>query len=273
MKKSFDELILESDTAIKGTLSSLVANLGKVVATITIFVASLITFTDITLTGFHTKGYLGTLILMVLCAYVMYFSLLDVGEKKGEESDEFKSAKARYTATRVKITGDMMPALRAFCEEYSRCDLESRKRNRLMSYGYSKEDISTSDFSTDKRKKRAFRRTQRLRAQPLTPRMLLSFDKQCSGELNNPERGKLLRSFIRLLPSAVCMCVTVSVALSIKDGMSLTDAINGALKLSTLPIIGVRGYTAGIVYSTVTKSAWLETKSRILENFLSSELV
>ena len=61
MKKSFEQLVLESDVAIKGTLSSLVANLGKIIATITVFVAALVTFTDVTLEGVYTKGYLGSL--------------------------------------------------------------------------------------------------------------------------------------------------------------------------------------------------------------------
>ncbi len=267
MSKSFDELLTEGDAAIKGGIGSLVSNLGKAVAAITLSVACLVTFTDISFGGIHQKSYFAILAVMVMSAYLMYFSLLDVGEKRGEESDEYKSAKAHFDATRVKISGDMIPRLRLFCEEYSKRELKARRRLRLMSYGLSEEDLATA--TADKRKMRIFKRAERMKTTPLSPQILLSLGKRTShSELVNPERGRFIRSFVKLIPSALCMCVTVSFVLSIKDGMSAADVINGIIKLCSLPIIGIRGYTAGIYYSVTLKSSWLESKARILESFL-----
>ena len=67
------------------------------------------------------------------------------------------------------------------------------------------------------------------------------------------------------------MCVTVSVVLNIKDGMSAADVINGILKLSSLPIISIRGYVAGLTFASETKSAWLRTRTRVLEAFFAKE--
>ncbi len=271
MNKSFDELLSDGDKLMKNGMASLLSNLGKAIALITLFVACLVTFTDITFGGFGTKGYFPMLVLMVISSYIMYFSLCDVGEKKGEESEEYISAKERYMATRVKITGEMMPQLRRFCIDYSKAELEYRRQNCLMSYGLATEDMPSSDTKDDKRKKRIFKRVMRMRLTPLSARTLLSCDKKSNRtELSNPERGRFLRSFIKLLPSVVCMCITVSVVLNVKDGMSAADVINGILKLATLPIIGIRGYTSGIFFSSVTKTAWLETKTRILESFLEA---
>ncbi len=269
MSKSLDELLSDADTTFKSGISSIASNLGKAVAAITLFVASLVTFTDISFGGIQAKGYLAILSVMVMSAYLMYFSLLDVGEKRGEESEEYRAAKERFSATRVKITGDMMPKLRSFCEEYSLKELEARRRYKLMSYGLSEEDRDS--LNTDKRKARIFKRVGRMRSLPLSVRTLLSCEKRSSSsELSNPERGRLFRSFMKLIPSVFCMCVTVSFVLRIKDGMSGADIANGILKLCSLPIIGIRGYTAGIFYSSVTRASWLETKARILESFLDS---
>ncbi len=269
MNRSFDELLSDGDMALKNGISSLAANLGKAVAVITLFVASLVTFTDISFGGIRGKGYFAMLAVMVMSAYLMYFSLLDVGEKRGEESEEYKAAKKRFDTTRVKITGDMMPRLRSFCEEYSRRELEERRRYKLMSYGLSEKDKTA--LGNDRRKSRIFKRAERMKTIPLSVRTLLSCEKRTvSSELSDPERGRFLRSFASLIPSAVCMCVTVSFVLNIKDGMSAADIINGILKLCSLPIIGIRGYTAGIFYSAVTKASWTETKARILESFLET---
>ncbi len=268
MSKNLDELLREGDALFKNSIASLLSNLGKTVAAITLIITCIVTFTDITIGGISAKDYFSMLSVLVMSAYIIYFSLLDVGEKKGEDSEEYRSAKERYSATRVKICGYMLPKLRAFCEEYSRCELEYRKRYRLLSYGLAPEDKNAPE-GIDRRRGKIFKRIERMRLYPITARVLLSCERKSDkGEFSNPERGRFFRSFLKLLPSVICMCITVSVVLSVKDGMSAADVINSILKLSALPIIGIRGYTAGIFYSSVTKSAWLETKNRILESFL-----
>ncbi len=271
MSTKLDDLLSDESVFFTGGVSSIISNLGKAVAAIALSVACLVTFTDVAIRGSFSDSYFSTLAVMIVSAYIIYFSLLDVGEKKGEESEEYKAAKARYMGTRVKISGEMIPELRLFCEDYSRRELESRKRNLLICYGLSPEDLPNVGRPRSLREAWIFMRVKRMRIFPLTARTLLSFDrKETSRELYDPEHGKFLRSFIKLLPSVVCMCVTVSVVLSVKDGMSAADVINGILKLCALPIIGIRGYIAGIVFSSKAKPTWLETKARILESFFKT---
>lgn len=63
------------------------------------------------------------------------------------------------------------------------------------------------------------------------------------------------------------MSVTVSVILTAKEGLDAATVIEGILKLSTLPVVGFRGYANG--YSYVRKSfiPWIETKKRLLEAY------
>ncbi len=268
--ESNDLLLRDTGPHSSDFLGSAARSLGKVIAIITVVIAALVTFTDVAISTATSDTYIGTLTVMIISAYIMYFSLEDVGEDRGERCEEYKRAKAHYTATRVEIKGNNMPALRKFCVEYSKRELEYRRRNKLMFYGLCEADKPKEKTRENRQRRRIFKKVERMHCAPLTPRMLLSEDTKSTGELCDPERGKRMRSFVKLIPSAVCMCVTVSVALSVKDGMTAADVINGILKLSALPIIGIRGYVSGILFASRTKTAWLETKARILESFQDS---
>ena len=65
------------------------------------------------------------------------------------------------------------------------------------------------------------------------------------------------------------MMITLSVMLSAKEGLTATDVLNGLLKLSALPLIGFKGYSAGYSYVKHNISLFLETKANILESFLN----
>lgn len=269
MNKELDEVLIEAGGMVKNGIAAVIGNLGKTVALITLAVACLVTFTDISLIGVNTERYATALVVMVISSYVMYFSLLSVGEERGRESTEFIKAKERYDATRVKLNGDMMVALRDFCVKYSKNELEYRRCEYLMRYGFSRDGVKDS---LDRRERRIRRRAKRLRAVPLTPSALINASRYTGkGELYNPERGKIFKSFIKLLPSTLCTCLTVSVVLSVKDGMTAEDILNGLLKLAALPIIGIRGYIDGIVFSQRNESAWLSTRAMILESFFKEE--
>jgi hypothetical protein len=64
------------------------------------------------------------------------------------------------------------------------------------------------------------------------------------------------------------MIVTVSVMLNLKDSLGPAEIFEGLMKLSTLPIIGARGYVSGFNYAKDVRASWLETKSRLLIGFL-----
>ena len=273
MKNKFEYGLIEAENIIKKSGIALINNIGKVVASITLTVAVMITFTEISFAGFENKSFTGSLIVMLICAYLIYFSLEDAGEKLGEESDEYRTAIENYKKTREKVDASGALRLREFCIEYSKTELEYRRDNLLITYGLSREDYEKylSGEQFDKENLRIFKRAKKMKATPLTPKTILSGEKRSrKSELINPQRHKTSIMFLRLIPSTICMTVTISVMLSAKDGLNAATVIEGIIKLSTLPIIGFRGYAQGFGFVRNSLVPWIETKTRLLENYLSS---
>ena len=141
-----------------------------------------------------------------------------------------------------------------------------------MSYGESREDFMAfledgCEFSRKKRK--IFKKIARLRAVELSPKTLLSREHTKSkSELSNPEIFKLLRLALKLIPTTLCMLLTVSIIPSVKENMTFSAVVEGILKLSSLPIVAFRGYSTGYFYAKRSKCLWIETKTRLLMAFI-----
>ena len=272
--KSYTDIetgLLEAGERFKHGFTLLLNNSGRAVALITALITALATFTDIGFVGIASGDFVPSLILLLMSAYIIYFSLEDAGENLGERSEEYKRCHERYKAAHEKINGEDIDAMRAFCERYSEKELEYRRRAAMLARGISDTDIA--DYKNGRELSRKLRASvkavMRTRPRKLTPSMLLSTD-QRSGreELKSPERSRLPRLIAKMIPTTICMTVTVSVILTAKDGMSATDVINACLKLSSLPVVGFRGYAAGYGYVKNELSAWLTTKASILEAFI-----
>ena len=263
--------LLSLGDSIRSRFSALISNAGKVIAFITLAVAVLVTFTDIAFSDLRSEGFTATLTVMLFSAYLMYFSLEDAGEREGEESEEYRKASARYLEARGKITPDSIEALRAFCLDYSERELEYRRLGFLSERGFSKRDYldykAGKEFS--KRTKRVFKRADRLRAIRLTPSVLLSHSHGITrADVVDPRGKKLFGALISLIPSTICMVFTVSIMLTAKENMTLSTVIDGLIKLSALPIVGLKGLIDGYSYAREDKTNWLNTKARLLEAFL-----
>ena len=272
MKNSFDSALLESGAQIKRGYSALLQNFGKAVAILTALIAVLITFTEVGFYEFGRESFTANLISMLICSYVMYFSLEDAGERLGKESEEYKCAEAAWRDCCRKIGGKDIGRLRDFLKEYKLGELKFRRDGFIIAQGYSTEEYEKYLLSgtSDRKAKRVFRRAERMKPVDLTPKTLLASDRRRGdGELANPERGKLIKLIIRLIPSTFCMIFTVSVMLTAKDGLTAPAVIEGIVKLLTLPIIGLRGYSSGYSYAKGALLSWVETKSRLLGAFLA----
>lgn len=268
----FDTAILDSGDFMRRTGLTILNNAGRAIALITFAVAALVTFTDLSFGGFGAKNFTALVLIMLVASYLIYFSMEDTGEKTGEESEEFKASLKRYTEAKEKISADKMTSLRDFCKEYSRAELEYRRESLLMSYGEGREDFERflkDGCSFSKKKTKIFKKAARLRAVELTPKVLLTREHSgAKSELSNPEAFKLLRLAVKLIPTTLCMLLTISIIPSIKENMSAADVIEGILKLSSLPIIAFRGYSAGYFFARRKRAVWLETKARLLEAFI-----
>ena len=273
MKNSFDTYLIESAAAIKKGTEMLLENLGKAIAILTVIVVTLVTFTEIGFDDFTSKSFTGTLAVFLIATYVIYFSLEDAGERAGIESEDYRKAKESFAKTSSKIDGDMIEDLRDYLIKYSEEELAFRRKCFLASRGCSLSEYE--DWLVGERVKnerlRIFKKAKRIKPIHLSPTALISQrTSRSKSELENPESRKRASLFLKLLPSTVCTVFTVSLALSAKDGLTLSSVIEGLLKISALPIIGFRGYVAGYNHTTVALPCWLNTKERLLSSFLKT---
>ena len=111
----------------------------------------------------------------------------------------------------------------------------------------------------------------RLRAIKLSPSVLLSHSHGIAkADIVDPRGKKLFGALVSLIPSTICMVFTVSIILTAKENMTVSTVIDGIIKLSALPVVGLKGLTDGYSYARGDKSGWLLTKARLLESFLES---
>ena len=264
--------LIAADALTKRSGAAIIKNTGKIIAAITLIVATLFTFTDVALSSFSSEEFTATLAIMLIASYLMYFSLEDAGEKLGLESEEYSMAKTAYDSAKERILGNDIPALRDFCIRYTEEELKFRRRCMLFELGYSEDEYNAylDGGETSTAARRAFQKVTALRAANLTPKALLSGEKRTEeSELADKGKFKLLRMAVKLIPTAICTVVTVSVILTVKNGLTASDIIESILKLSSLPIIGCRGYVAGYGYIKSVEVPSLNTKKRIMEAFIS----
>ena len=270
MKNSFEESLIEGSRLIKSGGAALIENLGKVIAAITALVATLVIFTELSFSGLGAERLSFTLITLLGASYIIYFSLLDVGERAARSTEEYKLSLSEFKKRRSKIGGEDIGALREFCIIYSKEELEYRRRSLLISEGLTPEGLEAykRGARVPKKERKIYEKILRMRAKELSPRLLLGKERGDGGsELHSPERDKLLGFVLRLLPTTLCLVFTVSVALSVKDSLTLESVLEGILKLSTLPVVAFKGYTGGYTYTSETLVAWNQTRTRLLDAF------
>ena len=114
-------------------------------------------------------------------------------------------------------------------------------------------------------------RVKKTRSGELDASTLMTRDKRQKSELENPENEKIPRLLLRFIPTVVGMCVTVSIMLTSKENLDAGTVIEGILKLASLPIVGLRGYKSVYNYVKERYIPWIQTKVRIIEEFLSEK--
>ena len=265
--------LLDYKEALKPSLETVVNNIGKIIAIICCIITLIVTFTDVSFSSLGSKDSLPTLLLLLVSSYIIYFSLEDAGEKLGIRSEEYISAKKRYDCAREKIKGEDIGRLRSFLDEYCKEELEYRRSRLLLSEGLTAEELSSYLLGEkfEGRKRRALRRIAKCKPKNLTPQLLLGGASVKGLELEPPTKGKLLGLILKLIPSTVCMTVTVSVMLSVKGDMTASDALTALIKLSAIPAVGFRGYSQGYIYAKINLTDWNRTRAEIIEAFLKTQ--
>ena len=271
---SFDTALLEAGDLMKRGYAAAVANAGKIIAALTVIISALVIFADIGFADFCTEKFTSTLIFMLIASYLIYFSMSDAGEKLAEESEEYKETVSRFEKLKASIPSGDMSRLGDYLTEYARAERLYRISSYLSSFGYSEREffawLDGEERISDRQKRRAFIRAKRIKAISVTPAALLSGRARTKSELISPEGARLPRMLLRLIPTTFCMLFSASVILTAKDGLTLNTVLDGLVKLSTLPIVGFKGYTQGFEFVKCSRLPWLQTKYRLLEAFHES---
>ena len=270
--KNLDDLLLDTGDALRKNGVALLSDVGKIIALITLIVACLVTFTDISFYEIGSKEFTSTLIMMLIGAYLMFFSLEESGEKHGERTEEFSEAKEGYRAAVSKISAADIAPLEKFLEKKREREILKKREAYLKGLGYSADILSEEAPAQEKERMRAVRRAMRIRQKTIRTGMLLERD--CTSDntdLYNPTAKKLLRILIKLIPTSACMVFTASVMLSAKGELTAGVVIESLLRLSTLPIVGFRGYAFGYRYTKNTRASQIREKTRILESYLAQK--
>ena len=269
--RSFEDALLESGNAMRRGYALLFENSGKIIALITALAAILLTFADVGLPSVVGADLGADMLIMLAACYIIFFSLEDAGERLGRSTEVYKKAYLCWEEAAKEVRGEDIGSLRDFCIRYSKEELEYRRRAAQMAAGLSEAELENIKSVSEPRARRAARRIARMKPIPLTPLTLLGGEAGARSELDNPERHKLPRLVLSLLPTTLCMLFTVSMMISAKSGLDAGALISGIVKLSTLPTVALRGYSQGYDYARRTLPLWLKTKAKLLSAFLAEE--
>jgi hypothetical protein len=274
MKVDFEKSILDSGQIMQKTYSFLVENMGKTVAIITGIIAVLVSFTEIGFCDINSRDFTLNAIFMLICAYIMYFSLEDTGERAGRASAEYIERENEFKAMQKRVDSTKIEKMRDFLKDYRIQEYKYRRENLILTYGMSVEEYENmkSQGRLALKQKRIVRKVEKLNPIDITPKTLLTRSISDSGsEISNPRGMKLFKIILNLIPSTFCMLFTVSIMLNAKDNLTSSDIIDSIVKLTTLPTIALKGYCQGYSYATEALPAWLQTKTNLIEAFLKSD--
>ena len=134
-----DELNLEP-LDFNGGFKKLVRNVAKnaswIIGALAIFVIVVVSYTDISFTSSFTVRFSTSLILLLICNYVEYFSMKHLGKEEARNEKKYKEAQEKYEAAveNVRKAG-YISRIPDFCYHYAKDDYEKRVRRVLLQAG------------------------------------------------------------------------------------------------------------------------------------------
>lgn len=271
-ENDFDLSLLSSPLLTGNGLIGLIGSSGWAVAAIALFIAALVTFTEVGFVGGINENVTGTVIVLLITSYLIYFSMEGAGQRLGKRSEEYKKAEAEYREALSHIRPEDIYGLRDFCRDYAERELIFRQEARLMRVG-----LTYSDYERFTRGEYSGKHVclllavKRMKPKRLTPQMLLTAAEGGDTELTRPEGKRLLTTLSKLLPTTVCTFFTGALVLGFKDNLTALTVAEGLVKLSALPIIAFKGYAAGYNYAVGALSVWIGTKTKLLKSFLKTK--
>ena len=259
----------------------ILANLGVIIALLTLAVAATLFFTDVRLASLGTFRFTASFLLLFFASCIMYFSLEDTGAYRGRESEEYQGAEATFLrlAEEAELE-DGGCALSSFCEEVQERELVRQRRHRLALVGIPYEVFCKEYLGKDgkdlpptlsRRERKAIIAANACRPIPLSAALLLSRARLQEGMevlSTSPERLRRRRWLQFLLPAALATFFSAGIVFELLRDPTADTVIACLCKLFTLVFNGVKGFRAGYFNMTRDAAQYHNARARLLREFL-----
>lgn len=262
MEHESENLLSTSLASLSKGRQKLAAHIGLWVAFLSLLVAALVTFTDISLLSLSAQTLSLTVAVYAAVTVVMYLSLEEEGERVARAETAYKEAEKALSETVARVTPELYGELEAFCRRYTKEELAERRARLLLSHGISDEGKEAVPTAVQKK-------LSRLHPLQLHAFMLLG---KATGigdsPLSNPGRRRRNRMLTRLTPSLVCMTFGIGIAIGARDSLTASAILEGIFKLSALLIVGLRSYVQGYLFIQEAEIPFIRAKTQLLQRFL-----
>ena len=273
-ERGLEGIVIDSQRLVKRGYSAIIKNAGKAIAVITAVIAVLVSFTDISFLEAGGRELTASALMLLVASYIIFFSLVSAGRQLGRESEEYKSAEKSYSEVRERVTGSDLSALREFVSRWQIEELSARRSHLLLRYELTREEYLELERKKKltRREKKILRKIKSEKPLPLTAAGLLADSTATVRERPMGKGTRTLCLLLRLIPTTLCALFTVSVMLGVRDNMTAASVIEALLRLSTLPIVALKGYTAGYEEVVSFDVELLSTRKRLLCAFLERKV-
>ena len=283
MQENFDFASISENNrmnTLRKTVNGFIGNIGIIIAAMTLFCAAAVFFMDISLASFVSVNFSLSFIILLFCAYTIYFSLADTGMRAALSDKAYLKAKEDYESIRKDLRKNgKLESLGEFCHEYVKNELVSAKKELLLSSGisysefcekYSGKDKITLPSELSRKAKRSIIAANRIKPVHLSPDMLLSVGHN-SGERRilhkAPEKKRFISTLHALVPTTVTSFFAVSIVCSVIKEPSSAVFIECLIKLFTLIWNGSKGFLMGYNNIAIDTTAYLSDCTDILTRF------
>ncbi|MCQ2385343.1 MAG: hypothetical protein MJ078_01515 [Clostridia bacterium] len=258
-----NEFVLLPEKSLTHTAKSVLANLGILCAGVTLCVAAVLLFTDISFEVAGTYIFSPSFLLLLFAGYVMYFSMASAGRERASSEPGYRKQKETLEGllTQYRLRGSR-DSLSAFCRKISARETDEKINGLLLYYGITREDMEkgfAADQKITRRQKKGLRRVKRCEGVTVAPSMLLSgqgvglYAPPLSAP---PEKTAARRIILYMLPTSLTAFFSVSVVCSVILKPTAGEWIGYLLKLFTLVFNGIKGYEAGYFHIAKDKKKY-----------------
>ena len=269
--------LLQKDKSRTG-IKNLFSYLGIFAAAATVIIFSALFFTDVSFSAAGTVSFSLSFLLLFISAYMMYASLFETGQSFSMREEGFLALLARRDALFERLRTDgSQETLVQFCRRVSAEETKRGREEILHLHFTSESEVAawkeTPKSALGRREKRALRALARQKAVALTPRALLAERPSSARHAPlsaSPERLRVRRTLIFLLPLALFTLLSVSVACEVILNPSPDTVVAYLLKLFTLLQSGIKGFRAGAGYVSDDKCGYMREQCELLEEYFKS---